>query len=204
MPKVEDYVKQTHRYFYDDGLVEIGVGLLMLVVGSVLLAWQSVTSSVLRSAILVVILPAMILGGTILVRRFVQKAKERVTYARTGYVSYRQGEPSHSRWYLLVALLLLVGLMLLLPESFSRTQFAVGYFLATFLVLLGYRLGIRRFYAIGAGAFLIGLTATITLVDEVEGTGLIIAGAGLLLLLSGALTFWFYLRRHPEPRNGQA
>jgi hypothetical protein len=204
MPKVDDYIKQTYRYFYDDGLVEIAVGLLMATVGAVLLAWQSVASSVLRGAILVVVLPAIILGGTVLVRRFVQKAKERVTYSRTGYVSYRQGEPSNSRWYLLIALLLLFGLMLLLPESFTRTQFAVGYFLAAVLGLLGYRLGMRRFYAIGVGAFLIGLTATVTIADEVAGTGLIIAGAGLLLLLSGALTFWFYLRQHPEPRNGQA
>jgi hypothetical protein len=203
MNKVDDYVKKTYRYFYDDGLVEIAVGLLLLVVGSILLGWQLVTSSVLRSAILVVVLPALILGGTVMVRRFVAEAKERFTYSRTGYVSYRRGEPANSRWYLIAAMLLLFGIMLLLPEAFSRTQFVVGYFLAAFLGLLGYRLGLRRFYIIGAVGFLIGSASAVMVPEEVEGTGLIIAGAGLLLLLSGAFTFFRYLRQHPEPRNEQ-
>ncbi|MGD8584316.1 MAG: hypothetical protein PVJ75_03105 [Chloroflexota bacterium] len=204
MHKVDDHVKRTYRYFYDDGLVEIAVGLLMIAVGAVLLARPLVTSSTLRSAILVVILPAMILGGMFLIKWFVQKAKERVTYERTGYVAYRQGEPTNSRWFLIIALLLLFGIMLILPEAFSRTQFVVGYFFAVFLGYLGFRLGLRRFYGIGVVALLIGLVATIMFSDEAEGIGLTIGGAGLLLLLSGALTLFRYLRRHPEPRNVQA
>lgn len=202
--KVEEYVKRTYRYFYEDGLVEIAVGLLVAVVGFVLFSWQYVTSSPIRTAILVVVLPALIIGGEVLLRRFVHKAKERVTYSRTGYVSYRQGEPAGSRWFFLLAALVLFVIIILLPETFSRLQFAVGYFSAVFLCYLGFRLELRRFYSAGVVTFLIGVASTIMVANEIEGTGLTIAGAGFLLLLSGALTFFRYLRQHPEPRNEQA
>lgn len=204
MGKMDDYVRRTYRYFYDDGLVEIAIGLLMLFVGSVLLFWQRMDSSAIRTVILAVVLPALIVGGAALVRRLVQKAKEQVTYKRTGYVSYRRGEPAGSRWFPLLAALILFGVIFFLPETFSRLHFAVGYFTAVFLLYLGYRVELRRFYAIGVTTFLIGVAATIMVANETEGTALTIAGAGLLLFLSGAWTFIRYLKLHPEPRNEQA
>ena len=202
--KVERYIKQTYRYFYEDGLVEIAVGLLMVVVGTVMFSWQYVSSSLFRAVILVIVLPALIIGGMALVMQFVRKAKERVTYARTGYVSFRQGEPKGSRWVLLLSALVLFAIIFFLPEAFSRLQFATGYFLAVILCYLGFRLGVRRFYGISVLTFLIGLTATISIAKEIEGTGLTIAGAGTLLLLSGVLIFFRYLQQHPEPGNEQA
>lgn len=201
---VEECVKQTYRYFYEDGLVEIAVGLLMVVVGAVLFSWQYVASSLFRAVILVVVLPVLVIGGMVLVRRFVHKAKERVTYARTGYVSFREGEPAGNRWFLLLPALVLFVIIFFLPETYSRLQFAVGYFSAVFLCYLGFRLGVRRFYGVGILTFLISLFSTIMFANETEGTGLTIAGAGVLLLLSGILTFFHYLRQHPEPRNEQA
>jgi hypothetical protein len=201
MGNVDDYVRRTYRYFYDDGLVEIAIGLLMLVVGSTLFSWQRMASSATRTVILAVVLAALIIGGAALVKRLVQKAKEQVTYKRTGYVSYRRGEPAGSRWFPLLAALVLFGIVLFLPETFSRLHFAVGYFSAVFLLYLGYRVELRRFYATGATTFLIGVAAAIMVANETEGTAVTIAGAGLLLVLSGALTLTRYLRQHPEPRN---
>ncbi len=201
---VEEYVKQTYRYFYEDGLVEIAVGLLMVVVGAMMFSWQYVASSLIRAVILVIVLPASIIGGMVLVRRFVRKAKEHITYARTGYVSFREGEPASSRWIFLLPALVLFAIVFFLPETFSRLQFAVGYFLAVILWYLGYRLGVRRFYGVGIVTFFIGLVSTITIVEEIKGTGLAITGAGILFLLSGVLTFFRYLRRHPEPKDEQS
>ncbi|MBK8988281.1 MAG: hypothetical protein IPM39_19810 [Chloroflexi bacterium] len=201
---VEEYVKHTYRYFYEDGLVEIAVGLLMVVVGAALFSWQYVASSLFRVMILVVILPASIIGGMFLVRRFVHKAKERVTYVRTGYVSFREGEPTGSRLFPLLSALVLLVAVFFLPEVFSRLQFAIGYFLVVFLSYLGFRLGVRRFYGVGILAFLMGIASTIIFASEIEGAGLTITGAGVFILLSGVLTFFHYLRQHPEPGNEQA
>jgi hypothetical protein len=204
MAKVDEYVRRTYRYFYDDGLVEIGIGLLMVVVGSVLFSWPSVNSLATRTIILSVALPALALGGAAMIRRLIRKAKEQVTYKRTGYASFRQGEPAGSRWFPLLAALILFGIVFFLPETFMRMHFAVAYFSAASLLYLGYRLELRRFFAVGAATFLIGVAVTITVANETAGTGLALGGAGLLLLLSGVLTLIRYLRQHPQPRNEQA
>lgn len=200
---VEEYVKQTYRYFYEDGLAEIAVGLLLIVVGTALFSWQYVSSSLFRAALLIVILPVLVIGGIVLVRRFVHKVKERVTYERTGYVAFREGEPTGSRLFLLLAVLVLLAVVFFLPEVFSRLQFAVGYFSAVFLGYLGFRLGMRRFYGVGILTFLIATVSTLIFASEIKGTGLTLAGAGILMLLSGVLIFFRYLRQHPEPGNAQ-
>ncbi len=196
---VEKYVKQTYRTFYEDGLAEIAVGLVMFVVGCVLLSWPNIASSFLRIVILALVLPAAIVGSMILVQGFVRKAKERVTYARTGYVLFRQGEPANGRFFLLLAMLLLFVALLFLPEMFSRMQFAIGYFSAVCLWYLGFRLGLRRFYGLGLGTFLIGLTATMLIPTEMTGVGLTIAGTGGLICLSGLMTFFIFLQQNPKP-----
>lgn len=195
---VKEYVKETYRYFYEDGLAEIAVGLLMFVVGSGLFVWQYIASSLFRVVFLVIILPVMIIGGVFLVRQFVHQAKERVTYARTGYVSFRDGEPASSRLFLLLSVLTLLVALFFLPEIFSRLQFAVGYFSAVFLGYLGIRLGLWRFFVIGFVTFLLGTAVTVLFANEMEGTGVTIAGLGVFTLLSGLLVFYRYLQQHPE------
>jgi hypothetical protein len=56
--KIDDVVKQTYRYYYEDGLVEMAVGLLFIATGLVLFAWQGIGSSPLVTLLLVAGLPA--------------------------------------------------------------------------------------------------------------------------------------------------
>ncbi|MEZ4592086.1 MAG: hypothetical protein R3D55_13235 [Chloroflexota bacterium] len=196
---VEEYVRQTYRTYYEDGLAEIAVGLVMFAVGGVLLFWPFITSSFIRIVTLALVLPAAVVASMILVQGFVRKAKERVTYARTGYVLFRQGEPAGGRFFLLLAMLLLFVVLLFLPEMFSRMQFTIGYFSAVCLWYLGVRLRLRRFYGLGLITFLIGLVATLLIPAEMAGVGATIAGTGGLIGLSGLITFSIYLRQNPEP-----
>jgi hypothetical protein len=195
--KIDDVVKQTYRYYYEDGLVEMAVGLLFIATGLVLFAWQGIGSSPLVTLLLVAGLPAVIIAGGFVVRRLVRDVKQRVTYPRTGYVGFRRNELSKSRWLFPAAVLALVVASFFLPEIFGRMQAFVGALLAVVLAFLGYRLGLRRFYALGMGALFIGVASAVLLADEVLGTALTFAGTGLLLFLSGGLVFLSYLRRHP-------
>jgi hypothetical protein len=204
--KIDDIVKQTYRYYYEDGLVEMAVGLLFIACGLVLFAWQGIGSSPLVTLLLVVGLPAVVIGGAFLVKRLVQNLKRRVTYPRTGYVAYRRGEPTNSRWFLLAGVLVLIVASFFLPDILNQMQAVVGALLAIILSILGYRLGIWRFYLLGVAALFIGIATAVFLDDELVGAALTFAASGLLLFLSGGLVFLSYLRRtgarHPAVDGG--
>jgi hypothetical protein len=199
--KIDNIVKHTYRYFYDDGLVEMAVGLLFIAVGLVLLAWQGFDYSPVVTIIVVVGLPAVVIGGAYLIKRLVREMKQRITYPRTGYVAYRQGEPSKGRWFIPLAAFALVVALLFLPEAFMRMSAMVGALLAVVLIFMGYRVGLWRFYAVGVIALVSGVVLAWSDVVELIAVSLTFAITGVALFLVGALAFAGYLRRHPEPHE---
>ena len=199
--KIDNIVKQTYRYFYDDGLVEMAVGLLFVAVGLVLLAWQGFDYSPLVTIIVVVGWPAVVIGGTYLINRLVREMKQRITYPRTGYVAYRQGQPSKGRWFIPLAAFALVVASLFLPEAFMRMSAMVGALLAVVLIFMGYRVGLWRFFAVGIIALVSGVALAWSDVVELIAVSLTFAITGVALFLAGALAFAGYLRRHPQPHE---
>lgn len=192
-------VKQTYRYYYDDGLVELAVGLLFGVTGLGLLAWQS-SSAVVRG-IMAVGLPLLVIGGAYAIKRFVGEVKERITYPRTGYVAYRQEEPSRGRWLIVLAALAVAIAGFILPEVLNKVSFALGALLAAVLAFLGYRSAVNRFYLAALVSLTAGVLATALLDDEALATAVTMLTAGLALVITGSLTLVTYLRRHPAPES---
>ncbi len=199
--KIDNIVKHTYRYFYDDGLVEMAVGLLFIAVGLVLLAWQGFDYSPVVTIIVVVGLPAVVIGGAYLIKRLVREMKQRITYPRTGYVAYRHGEPSKGRWFIPLAAFALVVASLFLPEAFMRMSAMVGALLAVVLIFMGYRVGLWRFYAVGVIALVSGVVLAWSDVVELIAVSLTFAITGVALFIAGALAFAGYLRRHPQPHE---
>jgi hypothetical protein len=199
--KIDDIVKHTYRYFYDDGLVEMAVGLLFIAVGLVLLAWQGFDYSPVVTIIVVVGLPAVVIGGAYLIKRLVREMKQRITYPRTGYVAYRHGEPSKGRWFIPLAAFALVVASLFLPEAFMRMSAMVGALLAVVLIFMGYRVGLWRFYAVGVIALVGVVVLAWSDVVELIAVSLTFAITGVALFIAGALAFAGYLRRHPQPHE---
>jgi hypothetical protein len=199
--KIDNLVKQTHRYFYDDGLVEMAVGLLFVAVGLVLFAWLGFNTSPFIKIIVVVGLPVVITGGAYLINRVVPGMKQRITYPRTGYVAYHQGEPSKGRWFIPLVALAVIVASLFLPEAFTRMSVMVGALLAAVLILIGYRVSLWRFYAVGIIALVSGVALAWSALDEFIAVSLTFAIAGIALFLVGAFAFASYLRHHPEPHE---
>jgi hypothetical protein len=199
--KINNLVKQTYRYFYDDGLVEMAVGLLFVAVGLVLFAWLGIGQSPLVTIIVVVGLPMVVIGGAYLIKRLVGEMKQRITYPRTGYVAFRQGEPSKGRWFIPLAALALVVVSLFLPEALTRMSAMVGALLAVILIFMGYRVGLWRLYVVGIIALVSGVVLSMLAVDEIIAVSLTFAIAGVALFLAGALAFASYLRHHPGPHE---
>lgn len=195
---IDKVVRQTYRYFYDDGLVELSIGLLFMAVGGVLLLWATIESPSLLGLALAIGLPLVILGGTFFLKYGIRRLKEWLTYPRTGYVAYRQKQPSRGRWLVIAAALLLAIAAFIWPEALGQMQVMVGGLLGVILFYLGYRVGLWRFYLDGALAAILGFGLSIVGVNEVLGTALTFLGTGLALLIGGALTLILYLQRHPK------
>ncbi|MGB3715721.1 MAG: hypothetical protein WA996_14930 [Candidatus Promineifilaceae bacterium] len=195
--QVDDTVRRVHKYLYEDGLIEIGVGILFIVVGLGLIAFVAIQDNTIMGVTLIAGLLALAFGGALFTKRALEVVKERMTYPRTGYVSYRSGETNRGRWLAPVAAILLLILSLFLPEELTRISSMIGALMFVIICSLGYRLRLRRFYAIGSIALLAGASASLLFLEEALGAGVTFSITGLALLVSGAFTLSTYLRRHP-------
>jgi hypothetical protein len=195
--QVDETVRRVHKYLYDDGLIEIGVGILFIVVGLGLIAFVAIQDNTIMGVALIAGLLVLATGGALFTKRALEAVKERVTYPRTGYVSYRFEETNRGRWLVPAAALLVLMLSLFLPEEPTRVSSMIGAWRCVIICSLGYRLKLRRFYAIGSIALLAGVSASLLFEDEAIGAGVTFSITGLALVISGALTLSAYLRQHP-------
>ncbi len=199
---IDNIVRKTYRYYYDDGLVEIAIGLLFVAVGLILFAWQSIDYSPLVAIVVVMGLLVVVIGGAYLTNWLVREMKKRITYPRTGYVAYRHGEPSKGRWFIPLAALALVVVSLFLPDSFTRMSAIVGAILGAVLIFIGYRVSLPRFYIVGIIALVSGVALSRSDAAEFIAVALTFTIAGGALFLAGGFALISYLRDHPRP-NGE-
>lgn len=198
---IDKVVRRTYRYFYDDGLVEMALGLLFIAVGIWLVIWNGLTADALSGLLLAIGLPLLIFGSAVFFKQLIKKLKERITYPRTGYVSYRENQPDRGRWLFIGTAALFTLLNIFLPGSFNQMSVMVGALLGVILIYMGYRVEVRRFYLIGILSIILGFGLAQLGIDEVVALGLLFTAAGVGLLVSGAITLILYLRRHPEPET---
>lgn len=195
--KIDETVKRVHRYLYDDGLSEMGVGILFIVVGLGLIAFVAIQDNTVLGAVLLGGLLAFAFGGALFTKRALEAVKERVTYPRTGYVAYPSEKPKKWRWVAPVEILLVVIISLALPEELTRMSAMIGGLMFAIISSLGYRLGLRRFYVLGVIALMVGVGASLLFPNEALGAGMTFTVMGLLLLGSGGLTLSAYPRQNP-------
>jgi len=200
--QVDETVRRVHRYLYDDGLIEMGVGILFIVVGLGLIAFVAIQDNTILGIALIVGLLAIATGGAIFTKRALEVVKERVTYPRTGYVAYHTEESSRGGWVVPVAALLLLFLSLFLPKELTRISSMIGALMFVIICSLGYRLRLRRFYLVGSISLLAGVSASLLFPNEAIGAGVTFSVTGLTLVVSGTLTLSTYLRRHPRVEEG--
>ncbi len=198
---INQVIRQTYRYFYEDGLVEMALGLLFVVVGGLLFVWQATTTSAVAAVVLAIGLPLLVIGASLFFRRVIRQLKERITFPRTGYVTYRQDKRDGGRWLIMGAAVALMIAVVFLPESFNRMQFMVGSLLGAVLIYMGYRVSVWRFYLIGVLAVALGVGLTLLKLEEVTAIAFLFIASGLVLLVAGALALMVYLRRYPQKQD---
>jgi hypothetical protein len=161
-------------------------------------------------SMLIPVLQMLVLVGLFLtINRVVKFLKERITYPRTGYVAYRKPTPStRLKKIILTAIIAagvgaLVGGLAAIPQAANRMPLVISVIMACTLIYIGYRFSLARLYIVATLTILWGFIASRFLTNDVYSTGAFFTGYGLLILLSGAVTLFIYLRRtHPAEDDG--
>ena len=202
---IDEMIQRTKRYWYVDGLAEMGAGVVILLYALYMIGVSRFARG--NETILAVALglgqPVVILLGGLLVKRTVRYFKETLTFPRTGYVSYPRQKGS-GRWKRILQTALIaaaVGATVALvsqglPEN--MTFLVSGTMVALFLIYLGYSLGLTRFYVIAGLTFLLGAVSMLLNFQGTQLMGVFFGGIGLMWVFSGLFTLRNYLR-NTEP-----
>jgi hypothetical protein len=192
----EELQKRTKRYWYTDGLHEIAFGFICLVLSLYFLAQVLLPEGSLLANLLTAGFVLLVLGSAFLTRWIVTTVKERLTYPRTGYVSYTK--PGARQNWLAAILGMLFAILLVAfftthPASLAWMSAVSGLVFAAVWAALGYRLGLSRFYLLAGAALIFGAIPTLTDMQEILGLATFYGLIGLAMFVSGGLTLKSYL-----------
>jgi hypothetical protein len=195
---INQAANRARRYWYVDGLNEAAFGGLCLLLGIYFQIQDSLQISSLPRQLLEAGLVLFIVAIVLLLSKLVTFLKERITYPRSGYVSYRR--PSTIRRFaigLLAAVIasVLSAVLMIAPPGLDWMAGLTGLALAAVWLFLAWHFQLSRFLALslvslGGGIFLAPMQP-----DGVAGIAAMYFLEGTALLVSGGITFWAYLRR---------
>jgi MFS family permease len=204
MVDIEKIEKRTVQSFYEDGLTEIALGLIFLLLGAYFYATTVVPEGSSLGAILTGLFVLVIVSAGFLVNRLLRFLKRRITYPRTGYVSFKKKEPSRKRRVAtaIVAMIISAGLAALygMSPSIRLLLPAVnGLLFAVAVLLFANKVGLIRFFILAAASAVIGLAITAAGIGDTEGISLFYLLFGGAAIISGLAALIVYLRRNPRP-----
>lgn len=194
------------RYWDQDGLPELMLGLLLTITGSAFLAGYALPRESSIAQVYAFVAPIVWGGSSLAMSWGLRKLKERITFPRGGYVALRRPTPAY-RVSALVVVLLVGGWMFLLRDGLTRGQSVVAPGVAAFFVVallvggLRYRLphmlGLAAFsLLLGAGAYRINAGS--------QGALSVMVFLGVAMVLTGALRLRNFLKAFPRPANTEA
>ena len=202
---IQDIQKQTFRYYYQDGLVELAVGILFLVIGLDTYVISSLPPGTPAAIIAWIALPILTVGGIYGVGRFVKNLKERHVHPRTGYIEYIPKRNPY-RWVITgIALALIIAVIILPYDWVQKGSVAGGTLLCIILASIGIQVDLKRLMIVGGLSLAIGVALALTPLPDTTSLAATFAAAGLILSLTGGAAFRRYLAKNPfseEAVNG--
>jgi MFS family permease len=207
MIDIEKIEKRTVQSFYEDGLTEIALGLIFLLLGAYFYATTVVPEGSSLGAILTGLFVLVVVSAGFLVNRFLRFFKRRVTYPRTGYVTFKKKEAGSKRRVAtaVVAMIISAGLAALYGMSPSaRVLFPAvnGLLFAVAVLLFANKVGLIRFFILAGASAVIGLGIAAAGIGDIKGLSLFYLIFGAAVIVSGFAALIVYLRRNPRPAAG--
>jgi hypothetical protein len=189
--------QSTFRYWYIDGLYEISFGGISLLLSGYFYIQSRLIEKSLLYQVLNLGLVILIVGGGFLANKLVIYIKERLTYPRTGYITYHP-KPGKSRWVGMVVGAVMAALIAWMftrrPGSLVWMPAATGVLIGGVWLMLGLRVDLLRFYILAAASIVIGLGLSLTESGDLFGLSAYYGLTGLVLIFAGGCTLYQYLR----------
>jgi len=203
MIDIEKIEKRTVQSFYSDGLFEIALGLIFLLLGGYFFGQTFIPEGSPLNPVLSIIFVFVIMSSGFLVSRFIRFFKGRITYPRTGYVAFKKKEPSPKRRTaaLIVGGIIaasLSALCALSPSVKTLLPALNGLLLAVAVLLIANKVRLARFYVLAATSAVMGFAITAAGIGDTKGVSLYYVLFGAAMTLSGLVTLLIYLRRSPR------
>lgn len=204
MVDIEKIEKRTVRSFYDDGVFEIALGFVFVLLGSYLIVQTALPKGSGLAAIMSVALIGVIFLAGLLVNRIIRVLKRRITYPRTGYVAFKK-QPVSPKKRLRTGLFggfmgaLFAVLLGLAPSLGALLPALCSFPLALIAFKIANSAGVARFFVLAAVSAVIGFAFTAAGIGGARGIGLAYGLIGGSLVISGLATLIVYLRRNPRP-----
>jgi len=200
--RIVQATRRTTGYWYADGLVELGTGLLLALMAAMFALEGLAPSGRLPAGFSALWLPLILLGGMLLLSLVLRAVKHRLTYPRTGYVAYEHTRPARKMLAGVIGGLVSLALVLLLasrPEWLTALPAVQGGVVALVWFFLSYRIGAWRLTVVGLLTLGAGLIASFAGLTTSIGAAVVFGTAGLASLVSGALVLAHYLRTTVPP-----
>ncbi len=200
----DQVTRRTRQYWFVDGFAELSVGGLFITLGlyfylQTILPPESLVLFILQAGLVV-----FLVGAIFLSRYIVSKLKSRVTFPRTGYVSYKRASNKQrivSAGLATIVASLNVALFITTPLSLNWLPAISGLIVGILWLISAIRIGLLRFYLQSILAMLLGVGLSLLRLETYQGLAIFYAILGLVLLLSGGVTLAKYLRHYPSLEN---
>lgn len=195
----QDWTQRAQRYWYVDGLAEIGAGAVIIFLGLFFVISGLIKDDGFRGLFIAVGQIIIVIALPLLARVIVARMKERVTYPRTGYIAYRrQGLSRRIGTILLtIGVAAVVGVVVYLIENWMNLRWlpvVIGLTAALLILVIAYRIGLPRFYILTGYTLAIGVITGLLSLAEPYDSGVFFSGLGLGWLVSGGVTLLRYMR----------
>lgn len=198
--KIENIIRNTRKYWYVDGLSEIAGGLVIFATGLTYWLVSTLESTNIQALLLMLAQPAVIIIGSLIVQKYLPKIKERITYPRTGYLTFRK--PARSRRFKRALVVGLVAGLVAALVAMVSSRLPANYlpllssvFLLIFSIYLAYQTAVPRFYVIGFLMVLLGAVISFVPFGNALPYTLFFCGVGIIWIISGVITLIGYLKK---------
>jgi hypothetical protein len=199
-PDLGKYQERAQKYWFLDGLAEIGIGLISILLGVLFIIENSFIQTPFRdlSFFMLAVL------GALAVRWIIQRIKEHSTYPRTGYIVYKKSKANKKIVLIAIAftvLTFIIQLYTLLNDSIPIVAgpLIAGFIFALIFSLFAHRSTVFRSYLLAILSLLFGGILSLSGINDLVGAALLSVLAGVIMIASGGITRWTFLQQNPLP-----
>ena len=206
---IERTIRRTRGYWYVDGLWELGFGCIFTVMGFLLYLQAAIPSDSQLADVLGYGFLVLIIGLIGLINWAVRKAKEHLTYPRTGMLTYRRDKMSARTW-LFAALIAVVSIltgsvMVALFQVREPAQESIallwGFTGAALMLFVAYPNNLKRFYLLAVYSILLSFLLAWAGITGMTLLGVYFTLLGIGLAVSGGITLWNYVHQTSPPQE---